>query len=211
MSIKVLIADDHPVLRYGLTAYLEVQPDIRVVAQAEDGDQVLPEVARAYPDVLLLDVNMPGMDTRHILEALPDLESPPEVLIFTAYSDPDKVVGLVRAGARGYLLKNNPPDQIVEGIRAVAGGQAWFSPAAEAALAEFADRGDSGFKSALSDRELEVLKLVAKGYSNRQIARSISVTERTVRFHLERILEKLGVSNRTEAVALAFQKGWLGK
>jgi DNA-binding NarL/FixJ family response regulator len=209
MSIKVLIADDHPVLRYGLTAYLEVQPDIRVVAQADDGDQVLPETARAHPDVILLDVKMPGMATMQILEALPHLESPPRVLIFTAYSDPDKVVGLVKAGARGYLLKNNPPDQIVESIRAVARGQAWFSPAAEAALAEFADNGDSGIKRALSDRELEVLKLVAKGNSNRQVARSISVTERTVRFHLERILEKLGVSNRTEAVALAFQKGWI--
>jgi DNA-binding NarL/FixJ family response regulator len=209
MSIKVLIADDHPVLRYGLIAYLEEQPDIRVVGQADGGDQVLPVIASAHPDVLLLDVNMPGMDTWHILAALPHLESPPEVLIFTAYGDPDKVVGLVRAGARGYLIKNNPPDQIVEGIRAVAGGQAWFSPSAKAALAGVADRGDSGFKRALSDRELEVLMLVAKGYSNRQIARSISVTERTVRFHLERILEKLGVSNRTEAVALAFHKGWI--
>jgi DNA-binding NarL/FixJ family response regulator len=211
MSIKVLIADDHPVLRYGLIAYLERQPDIRVVGEADGGDQVLPVIARAHPDVLLLDVNMPGMDTWHILAALPDLESPPQVLIFTAYSDPDKVVGLVRAGARGYLIKSNPPDQIVEGIRAVAGGQAWFSPAAKAALAEVASRGYSGFKRALSDRELEVLLLVAKGYSNRQVARSISVTERTVRFHLERILEKLEVSNRTEAVALAFHQGWVDK
>jgi DNA-binding NarL/FixJ family response regulator len=211
MSIKVLIADDHPVLRYGLTAYLEVQPDIQVVAQADDGDQVLPEAASARPDVLLLDVNMPGMDTWQILEALQHLESPPQVLIFTAYNDPDKIIGLVESGARGYLLKTTLPNGILEGIRAVARGQAWFSPAAEAALAEVADKGDSGIKRALSDRELEVLNLVAKGYSNRQIARSISVTERTVRFHLERILEKLEVSNRTEAVALAFQKGWIGK
>ena len=101
MSIKVLIADDNPVLRYGLTAYLEGQPDIQVVAQADDGDQVLPEIARAYPDILLLDVNMPGMATRQILEALSDLESPPEVLIFTAYSDPDKVMDLVEAGRAG--------------------------------------------------------------------------------------------------------------
>jgi DNA-binding NarL/FixJ family response regulator len=128
MSIKVLIADDHPVLRYGLIAYLDRQPDIQVVAQAEDGDQVLPEIEKAHPDVLLLDVNMPGMATAQILEALPDLENPPEVLIFTAYSDPDKVMGLVEAGARGYLLKTTPPSQILEGIRAVAYGQAWFSP-----------------------------------------------------------------------------------
>lgn len=127
MSIKVLIADDHPVLRYGLTTYLERQPDIQVVAQADDGDQVLPEIARANPDVLLLDVNMPGMATMQILEALSDLETPPEVLIFTAYSDPDKVMGLVEAGARGYLLKSTPPNEILEGIRAVAYGQAWFS------------------------------------------------------------------------------------
>lgn len=128
MYIKVLIADDHPVLRYGLITYLNRQPDIQVVAQAEDGDQVLPEVESAQPDVLLLDVNMPGMTTAKILEALPDLENPPEVLIFSAYSDPDKVEDLVKAGARGYLLKTTPPNQILEGIRAVAYGQAWFSP-----------------------------------------------------------------------------------
>ncbi|MEJ2598926.1 MAG: response regulator transcription factor [Anaerolineales bacterium] len=127
MSIKVLIADDHPVLRYGLTAYLERQPDIQVVAQADDGDQVLPAIARAHPDILLLDVHMPGMATGQILEALSDLESPPEVLIFTAYSNPDKVMGLVKAGARGYLLKTIPPNEILEGIRAVAYGQSWFS------------------------------------------------------------------------------------
>jgi DNA-binding NarL/FixJ family response regulator len=128
MSIKVLIADDHPVLRYGLITYLDREPDIQVVAQADDGDQVLPEVERAHPDVLLLDVNMPGMTTAQILEALPDLENPPKVLVFSAYSDPGKVEDLVKAGARGYLLKTTPPNQILEGIRAVAYGQAWFSP-----------------------------------------------------------------------------------
>ena len=128
MSIKVLIADDHPVLRYGLIAYLEREPDIQVVAQAEDGDQVMPEVERSHPDVLLLDINMPGMTTAQILEALPELENPPEVLIFSAYSDSGKVEDLVRAGARGYLLKTTPPNQILEGIRAVAHGQAWFNP-----------------------------------------------------------------------------------
>ena len=127
MTIKVLIADDHPVLRYGLIAYLDRQPDMQVVAQAEDGDQVLPEIERAHPDVLLLDINMPGMSTMQILEALADLESPPEVLIFTAYSDPGKVEDLARAGARGYLLKTTPPKEILEGIRAIAFGQACFS------------------------------------------------------------------------------------
>jgi DNA-binding NarL/FixJ family response regulator len=141
MPIKVLIADDHPVLRYGLTAYLDRQADMQVVGEADSGDTVLPEVERSRPDVLLLDINMPGMAAGQILEALPDLENPPEVLIFSAYSDPDKVVGLVRAGARGYLLKNTSPDQILEGVRAVACGQAWFSPAARVALAEAANRG----------------------------------------------------------------------
>jgi DNA-binding NarL/FixJ family response regulator len=211
MPIKVLIADDHPILRYGLIAYLEGQPDICVVGEAEDGDHVLPEVERSHPEVLLLDVNMPGMAAVQILEALPDLKNPPAVLIFTAYSDPDKIVGLVRGGAQGYLLKNIQPDQILEGIRAVALGQEWFYLKANAALVGDTDRGDFGIKRALSDRELEVLNLAANGYSNRQIAMSISVTERTVRFHMEKILDKLKVSNRTEAVALAFQKRWIGK
>ena len=113
---------------------------------------------------------------------------------------------LVRGGARGYLLKNIQPDQILKGIRAVAWGQAWFCPNAKAALAKDTDRGDFDFKRDLSDRELEVLKLAAKGHSNRQIAMYISISERIIRFHMEKILEKLKVSNRTEAVALAFQK-----
>jgi len=205
MSIRVMIADDHPVLRYGLVAYLTRQPDIKVVGEVVSGDHVLPEVALSQPNVLLLDIDMPGMATSQILEALSYLESSPEVLIFTAYSDPDRVVALVNAGARGYLLKGSLPDQILEGIRAVACGRSWFSPAVRVVLKE----GDFGFKRALSDRELEVLRLVAKGYSNKQVANSFSVSERTVRFHMERILEKLKVSNRTEAVAHAFQKGWI--
>jgi two-component system NarL family response regulator len=128
MSIKILIADDDPVLRYGLIAYLDRDPELQVVAQAEDGDQVIPKIEQVHPDVLLLDINMPGMTAAQILEALPDLENPPEVLIFSAYSDPGKVEDLVRAGARGYLLKTTPPKHILEGIRAVACGQEWFSP-----------------------------------------------------------------------------------
>ena len=211
MSIKVLIADDHPVLRYGLTAYLERQPDIRVVGEADGGDQVLPVIASAHPDVLLLDVNMPGMDTWHILAALPDLESPPQVLIFTAYSDPDKVMGLVRAGARGYLLKGAPKAEILRAIRGVINGEAIFGPAIAKRLMQFFAATQPAVPARLfpelTGREREILALIAQHYTNPEVGERLTLSPKTVRNHVSNIFAKLQVADRAEAILKARDAG----
>lgn len=210
MQIRVMIADDHPIVRSGIRNELNRYPDLTVVGEAEDGDETLQKVAELRPDVLLLDINMPGLRAVQVLRALRGAPVPPKVVILTAYSDPENVVGLLQAGASGYITKEARPDEIGEAIRAAARGGILVSPAIMNILTEIGVHPKAQIgKEILSRREMEVLEYLARGISNQQIADEIGLSERTVRFHVENILTKLGVHNRMEAVMLAIQNGWI--
>lgn len=199
--IKVLLADDHPALRAGIKGMLE-KADIEVVGEAADGDEALRLAARLGPDVLALDAVMPGLRAPQVIhrlkEACPDLR----VLVLTAYDENELVFGLLEAGAVGYVLKEEALETIEAAVRAVARGESWLSPKVAAKVMKKALGKEEAEEEAihLSERELAVLQLMAKGWSNQQIAEELSITERTVRFHVGNILAKLGVESRTEAV-----------
>lgn len=204
--IRVLVVDDHPVVREGLVTILEDEPDFEVAGSAGSAEDALALAARLHPDVILLDLELPGMGG---IEAIPRLAaSAPEarVLILTAYDADERVLGAVKAGARGYLLKGAAAGEIAQAIRAVhAGGSYLASRVAAKVLTQMrAPR-----RSTLSARERAVLRLVADGLTSRQIARQLSITERTVKFHINSILNKLGAENRAQAVAKAAERGLL--
>jgi DNA-binding NarL/FixJ family response regulator len=209
-KIRVLIADDHAVVRQGLRTFLELQDDIEVVADACDGEEAVSATFDGRPDVVLMDLMMPGLDgieaTRRILRERPATR----VIALTSFLDDEKVLPAVRAGAAGYLLKDVEPEQLVRAIRTVHGGEALLHPAATATVmreladhAEPADEADLG----LTGREREVLALVARGLPNKLIARELGIAEKTVKTHVSSILAKLGVTDRTQAALLAVRRG----
>jgi DNA-binding NarL/FixJ family response regulator len=207
--ISVLIIDDHPIVHDGVTAVLRAEADIRVVGSASTIDEGLQRIATLAPDVLLLDLRLPGEDglegIARILAAHPRMR----IVTFTAYDADEYVFAAIRAGAKGYVLKGSPAQEIVRAIRQVHAGDSYLSPAIGAALArQVAHPRRSG--GLLSSRELSVLRLVAAGQSNQQIAESLGITERTVKFHVTALFNKLGADNRAQAVALASRRGLLG-
>ena len=206
--IRVLVADDHPIVRQGLVGVLSDEDDLEVVGEAGSGREAVAAAARLRPDVVLLDLEMDDVDG---VEAIPQLRSvhpSVEVLVFTAYDTDERVLGAIRAGARGYLLKGASSDEIARAIRSIATGGSYLEPrVAGKLLAEVnAPRRAS---STLSEREREVLRLVADGLPTKQIASNLSISERTVKFHVNSIFHKLGADNRAQAVALAAQRGLL--
>jgi DNA-binding NarL/FixJ family response regulator len=201
--IRILVADDHPVVRDGLVAMLNTQPDFEVVGQAATGIEVIQQVAALQPDVLLLDLEMPEMDGVEALQRLRQENRDVHTLVFTAFDTDDRIVGAVQAGARGYLLKGSPREEIFRAIRVVHAGGSLLQPVvASKLLRQFSE----GFEP-LTPRELEVLHLLAQGMQNKEIAAELTITERTVKFYVSSILGKLGAGNRTEAVAIAAQRG----
>jgi len=208
MTITVLIADDHPIVRSGIRNELLHHSDIEVMGEAVSGDEVLPLVGELRPDVLVLDINMPGMKAVQVLRNLAEVEKPPQVLVLTAYGDPENVLGMLKAGARGYLLKDSSPVEIADGVRVVAEGMTWLSPAVASVLVESREGEKEPFdEELLSLRELEVLQSVAQGYSNAKISERLSISEGTVKNHITNIYDKLGLHTRAEAVAWAWQNG----
>ncbi len=203
-----MVVDDHPIVRQGLVSVLSDEEDLEVVGEASSGREAVAHAARLRPDVVLLDLEMPDMDG---IEAIPGLlEAAPGigVLVFTAYDTDERVLGAVRAGARGYLLKGASADEIARGIRTLHAGGSYLEPrVASRVIAEVASPRRTA--AALSTRELEVLRLVADGLPTKQIAVSLSISERTVKFHVNSIFHKLGADNRAQAVALAAQRGLL--
>jgi two-component system NarL family response regulator len=201
-KIRVLIVDDHRVVRVGLRAIIEAEPDMEVVGEAGDGPAALAAYDAHRPDITLLDLRMPGMSGPEILTALRQRDPNATVIVLTSYDADEDVYRAIQAGARGYLLKGTLPDGVLEAaIRKVHAGQRLLAPEAAARLA---DRMTS---PSLTPREVAVLQLVAQGKSNKEIGTSLSLAEGTVKTHLKRIYEKLGVGDRTEAALLAVQRG----
>ena len=219
MAIRVLLADDQPLVRAGLAMLLNAEPDIEVVAQAGDGAQAVEEAGRLQPDVVVMDVRMPVVDgveaTRQIAADgfSKNADRQVKVLILTTYHADETVYAALRAGASGFLLKDAAPEELTQAVQAVAGGEAWLHPAvARRLLDEFAARPDPHTPTPaemqqLTAREREVLVLVAHGLSNGEIAVRLFVGEATVKTHLARVFVKLGLRDRAQAVVAAFQSG----
>jgi DNA-binding NarL/FixJ family response regulator len=205
--IRIVVVDDHPIVRQGLVATLEDEPDFEVVGSAGSAEDALALVARHRPDLILLDLELPGLSG---IEAIPRLlEASPDtrILVFTAYDTDERVLATIRAGAKGYLLKGAAVAEIAGAIRTVANGGTALAPAAAARLAE-AVRAPRG-TGPLTAREREVLRLIAQGLPGKQIAGALGISERTVKFHTAALIRKLGADNRAQAVAVAAQRGLL--
>jgi DNA-binding NarL/FixJ family response regulator len=213
MTIAVVIADDDELIRVGLRAIIDAEADLEVVGEAADGAEVVPLVARRRPDVVLMDVRMPAVDgiqaTRHLLGRLPD---PPRVLVVTTFENDDYVYDALRAGASGFLLKRARPAEVVEAIRVVARGESLLFPAAVRRLVAghgAAGGGDQLEGAGLTDREAAVLRLMAAGRSNAEIAAELVVGVETVKTHVGNVLTKLGARDRTQAVIAAYESGFI--
>jgi DNA-binding NarL/FixJ family response regulator len=204
MTIRVLLVDDHAVLRGGLERLLAGEPDIEVVGTAADGDEAVREVRRTRPDVVLMDLQMPGTDgvtaTRHIVA-----EGGPDVLVLTSFSDAERIVAALDAGAVGYLLKDADPEDVIAGVRAVSRGESPLHPRAARQLLGARQAGHAGVD--LTPREQEVLGLVRQGLANKQIARRLGISERTVKAHLTSVFARIGVVDRTQAALWAERRG----
>ncbi len=207
-KIRILVADDHPMLREGLVAVLGTQPDFEVVGEAEGGSEVVRLAERLKPDVLLLDLEMPEMDGVAALEKLRDAGSAVQTIVFTAYDTDERILGALRAGARGYLLKGASRAEIFDAIRTVYSGGSLLQPLVTSRLLDHMSREQASPEpEPLTPRELEVLGLLALGLTNKEIAERLYIGERTAKFHVSSILAKLGADNRTEAVAIAARRG----
>jgi len=205
--IRIMVVDDHPVVRDGLVAILTTQPDFLIAGEASNGRQVMDQVDTVAPDVVLLDLEMPEMDGVEVTQRLSNNNSSIKVLVFTAYDTDERVLGALQAGAKGYLLKGAPRSEIFNAIRVVAQGGSLLQPVvASRLLGKLAGAGRNLIEP-LTDREVQVLNLLAEGRTNKDIASELVITERTVKFHVSSILAKLGVSNRTEAIRAAAHLG----
>ena len=206
--IRVVVADDHPIVRAGIVALLQDADDVEVVGQASDGEAAVAIALTQRPDVVLMDLRMPGLNgddaTARILAREPGIR----VLILTTYESDDQILAAIEAGAAGYLLKAAPESEILAGLRATARGETALAPSAAAALVR-RTTGKPTAGPSLSPRELEVLQLVAQGNSNPAIGRTLYLSETTVKTHLGHVFEKLGVNDRTRAVTRAMELGLL--
>lgn len=209
MAIRILIVDDHSVVRRGLRQFLQLDPDLEVVGEARDGAEALERAQELRPDVVLMDLLMPVMDgvtaTAAIRREMPDTE----VLALTSVLEDEKVVDAVRAGAIGYLLKDTEDDALCRSIKAAAAGQVQLAP--EAAVRLMRDVRTTDEPEGLTDRETDVLRLLAEGKANKEIARVLGIGERTVKSHVSSILAKLGVQSRTQAALYATRAGLVSK
>ena len=210
--ISVLIADDHAVVRRGLRTFLELQEEIEVVGEAADGEEAVAAAGRLEPDVVLLDLVMPRVEGVSAIQGIRERSPGTRVIVLTSFLDDDKLLPAVRAGAAAYLLKDVEPQELVNAIRTVHGGEAMLHPAAAArVMAEVAESGARDDPEAiLTPREREVLALIARGMPNKLIARELGVSEKTVKTHVSNLLGKLGLTDRTQAALYAVREGIVG-
>jgi DNA-binding NarL/FixJ family response regulator len=211
--IRVVVADDQALVRGGFRLILQTQPDIEVVGEAADGREAVARTREQRPDVVLMDIRMPGMDGLEATRRLMTTQNPPRVLMLTTFDLDEYVYDALRAGASGFLLKDVRPEQLADAVRAVAAGDTLLAPAITRRLVEqYLRRPPPGARTPLglgelTDRELDVLRLVARGRSNQQIADTLFLGESTVKTHLTHLFAKLGLRDRAQAVVLAYETG----
>lgn len=221
--VRILLADDHPIVREGLRALLETQLDFEVVAESANGEETLRQAERARPDLVLLDLEMPILDGVETIRRLCQLARRPRIIVFTAFDDDERIVSAIQAGADGYLLKDAPREEIFKAIRVTNEGGSILQPLVASKLLRHMSPPQKAPSPRqvsqaahpatilpiedLTERELEVLHLLAQGMPNKEIASHLVISERTAKFHVSSIMSKLGATNRTEAVALAAQHG----
>ncbi|MFF0018651.1 response regulator [Streptomyces sp. NPDC005374] len=210
-AIRVLLVDDHQVVRRGLRTFLEVQDDIEVVGEAADGAEGVDRAEELKPDVILMDVKMPGVDGIDALRRLRELNNPARVLVVTSFTEQRTVVPALRAGAAGYVYKDVDPDALAGAIRSVHAGHILLQPeVAGVLLSQEGNNSGQGRGGSLTEREREVLMLIADGRSNREIARALVLSEKTVKTHVSNILMKLDLADRTQAALWAVRHGMAG-
>lgn len=212
-QINILLVDDHPIVRKGTKEMLEPYGDLNVIGEASDGREALAFVAATRPDVILMDVSMPGMNGIEATQAIKKLTPSVAILVLTSYDDDAYVFALLEAGAAGYILKNTREDELVGAIRSVFHGESVLHPSiAKKVLNRFSHQGGNVVTNDtenLSPRELEVLRAAATGSTNKEIAKVLDISPRTVQVHLANIFSKLGVGSRTEAVLYGIKRGWI--
>jgi NarL family two-component system response regulator LiaR len=214
-KIKVLVVDDHAIVRQGLRTFIDLQPDMEVVGEGTNGIEAVDLTRRTQPDIVLLDLVMPGMDGIQATPRIIEESSKSRIIILTSFSEEDKVLPAIRAGAEGYLLKDIAPDELVQAVRDAYQGKVQLHPeiARKLMSAISAEAKPTGGPVAndtpdgLTEREHEVLSLIADGMNNREIAEKLSISERTVKTHVSNILGKLGVADRTKAAIYALRRG----
>jgi DNA-binding NarL/FixJ family response regulator len=207
-NIRVLIADDHPVVREGLAAMLSRQPDIDVVGEANDGIEAVERAGELLPDIILMDLQMPRLGGVEAIKQIRERFPQVQLIVLTTYGDDDSIFQGIAAGARGYLLKDAPRDELFRAVRAVAHGESLLQPAVATRLLDrFARPKVEPPRETLTERELDVLRLLAKGSANKQIGAQLHISESTVKTHVANIFQKLEVTDRTEAVTVALTRG----
>lgn len=198
-KIRIMLVEDHILMRMGLVSATRIEPDMVVVAEAEDGQQALENFRKCKPDVTIVDLRLPGMDGIELIKALRRESSEAKILVLTSYAGGDDVSRAIQSGAAGYVVKNMPLDRVLEAVRAIqAGGQ--YIPS------EIASRMSQRMQSELSSRELEVLRLIGRGSSNKEIASKLGIVEGTVKAHVTNIFTKLGAVDRTQAITIAMKR-----
>jgi two-component system, NarL family, response regulator LiaR len=208
--IRVLIADDHAVVREGLRTFLDLQDGIAVVGEAADGDEAIREAERLQPDVILIDLVMPRLDGVQAMRELRERVPRARAVVLTSFLDDKHLLPAMRAGAAGYLLKSAQPQELARAVRAAVAGEALIDPAVAARLVETLEEGRDERVEQLTPREREVLALIGRGLPNKRIADELGIAEKTVKVHVSHVLAKLGVDDRTQAALFAVREGLVG-
>lgn len=208
-SIKILIADDHAVVREGLRSYIQIQPDMDVVGEAINGIEVVKKARSMKPDIILIDIVMPQQNGIEAIKQLKQEEIPSRIIVITSFAEEDKIFPAIKAGALGYLLKDSSPEELVQAIRDVHRGESYLHPTIARKVIDDLSRDEALplTDEPLTSREVDVLKLIAQGYSNRKIGERLHLSDRTVGKYTSNILDKLHLANRTQAALYALREG----
>jgi len=206
-TVKLVIVDDHRVVRSGVKALIETEPGLEVIGEAGDGREAVTKVKAQQPDVVLMDLVMPEMDGVEATSEITKLSPAPEILILTSFSEEERIIQAIKAGASGYLIKDASPDELVQAIEDVYHGESTLDPKVAGTVLRSVQNEPEDSAEELTDREIEVLELLAEGLPNEDIAEKLYISERTVRSHVSNILGKLDLANRTQAALYAVRQG----